>query len=350
MRTGRWTGLVVVALLLAILPGALRSTSDRGRLERAVPMSLGSLDVEQRTAAPAADVPIIPPTGDLTGEVAPASPLPTPFGAARVGRPGEVFALVVGINDYPGRGSDLGAAVADADTVDAALAGFGVPAANRVVLRDGQARRENLVATIQALAAIGGPDTTVVFAYAGHVRKLDRDTEAMVAADGALLRDDELAALLAPSPARMWLLIAACYAGGFTEALGPGRILTAAADAASLAYESPSIRGSYLVHFLARQGWLEGNAGSSVQEAFAYADAQIAEKYPQRRPFQIDQSGAPMRFGTSGPVRPPQRPASDADTPPQGEPGEEPQDQSSPPPTTEPPKTQCALGLVCRRT
>ncbi|MFZ6003580.1 MAG: caspase family protein [Actinomycetota bacterium] len=350
MRAGRWTGLAVVALLLAILPGALRSTSDRGRLERALPMSLGALHVEQTTAAPDLDVPIIPPTGELTGAVAPAAPIPTPFGPARVGRPGEVFAVVIGINDYPGRRSDLGAAVADADTVDAALAGFGVPAANRVVLRDGQARRDNIVATVQALAAIGGPDTTVVFAYAGHVRKLDRDTEAMVAADGALLRDDELAALLAPSPARMWLLMAACYAGGFTEALGPGRILTAAADASSLAYESPSIHGSYLVHFLAREGWLEGHAGASVQEAFAYADAQIAEKYPQRRPLQIDESGVPMTFGTSRSPRPPQRPASSAGAEPQGEPAEEPQDQPSSPPTTEPPKTQCTLGVICRRT
>lgn len=347
MRTGRWAASVIAALVLAILPGALRLVAADPGPERALPMSLGMLDVAPATAAPV-DVPIIPPDDGLTGELAPVVPTPAPFGAARASHPGEVFALIIGINDYPGTKSDLGAAVADADTIEAALAGFGVPAANRVVLRDGQARRAQLVAATEALVAAAGSGSTVVFAYAGHVRKLDRNTEAIVAADGGLLRDDELATLLAPLSAQpVWLLLASCYAGGFTELLAPGRILTAAADAGSLAYESPSLHGSYLVHHLVREGWLEGRAGPSVQEAFAYADARINEKYPERRPMQIDQSAQSMRLGAQNPSRGAGQPTPPRGDPPPGEP--QPSSPSPPPPTTEPPKQTCTLLVVCRR-
>lgn len=343
-------GAAVSALVLAIVPGALQLVPEGGGPERAVPMSLGMLDASPDALAPfvPADVPIIPPDDDLAGELAPAVPAPAPFRAARVGRPGEVFALIVGINDYPGTRSDLRAAVADADTVDAALDGFGVPDANRVVLRDGQARRAQLVAAIEALVETAGTGTTVVFSYAGHVRKLDSDTEAIVAADGGLLRDTELAALLAPLTTQpVWLLLASCYAGGFTEALGPGRILTAAADAHSLAYESPALQGSYLVHHLVREGWLEGRAGPSVQEAFAYAAARINEEYPNRRPVQIDGSGAPMRFGTQNPSKATPTPQRE-DPPPSS--GSQPSSPPPPsPPTTEPPERKCTLIVLCQQ-
>lgn len=349
MRAGRWTGVAAGALVLAILPGALRLIPDDRAPERAQPLTMGMIGGTPTTAPPPlpSDVPIVPPDDGLTGELAPVLPAPAPYAAARPGRPGEVFALVVGINDYPGTRHDLGAAVADADTVDQALAGFGVPAGNRVVLRDGQARRAQLVAAIRALVQTAGTQSTVVFAYAGHVRKLDHDTEAIVAADGGLLRDDELAALLAPLRTQhVWLLLASCYAGGFTEALAPGRILTAAADANSLAYESPSIHGSYLVYHLVREGWLEGKAGPSVQEAYAYAQARINELYPNRRPMEIDESGQPMRLGTRNPSMGSPKPAAQSSGPPSQ--GSQPQPGSpSSPPTTEPPERKCTLLVLC---
>jgi hypothetical protein len=238
--------------------------------------------------------------------------------------------------------SDLQSAVADADTIDQALARFGVPATNRVVLRDGQARKPALVAAIQSLVALGGPESTLVLAYAGHARKLDHDTEAIVAADGGLLRDDELAALLAPArPKGMWLLLAACYAGGFTEPLGPGRILTGAADARSLAYESRTFDGSYLVQHLVREAWLEGRTGPSVQEAFAYADARIAEEGSQGRPVQVDLAGRPFVLGSVGPAPD----GSSSETPPPAAPPAAP---PTAPPTTAPERS-CTLVVLCRR-
>jgi hypothetical protein len=345
---------IVVALLVTSLPSACLP-DDPASLDRAA--TVPSIARSRPAAVPVTtnpdEVAIAPPPAELTGELAPADPVPHLFGGGRRGAPGEVFALVVGIDDYPGRGSDLSFAIADADAIDAALAGFGVPAANRVVLRNGQARRAELVAAIRALVEVAGPGTTVVLAYAGHVRKLDRDTEVIVAADGGLLSDAELAGLLGPSAAaRMWLLMATCYAGGFTEALGPGRILTAAAGAGSLAYESRAIRGSYLVHHLVREGWLEGRAGPSVQEAFAYADIEIAQRYPRRRPVQIDQYGAPMILGTqrpAPPAPPPSPPSAQPSSPPPQQPSSpSPSPSTTAPHTTEPPQQTCTLGVICR--
>jgi hypothetical protein len=221
-----------------------------------------------------------------------------------------------------------------------------------VVLRDGQARRAQVVSAIRSLVATAGPDSTLVFAYAGHVRKLDRDTEAMVAADGGLITDAELASLLAPSPARnMWLLLATCYAGGFTEALGPGRILTGAADANSLAYENSAINGSYLIHYLVQEGWIEGRAGRSVQEAYGYAAERMRAQGAKGRPYEADYVGAPLVLGSGDPSSATASGASQDAPPPSSPPNESP---SNPPPssptTTAPPKQSCTLGIVCRKT
>lgn len=268
--------------------------------------------------------------------MAPAVALPPLYEQARgTSSSGSVFALVIGINDYPGSQYDLNAAVADANTVNEALARFGVPAGNRVVLRDGQARRDQVVAALRALVGRAPAGSTIVFAYSGHVRKVDGDTEEIITAEGGALTDQQLASLLAPSrAANMWLLMAGCYGGGFTELLGPGRILTAAAGANSLAYESPAIKGSYLVHHMVREGWLQGKAGPSIQEAFAYADARIKARYPSRRPVQIDRAGRRLTLGTAAQT-------TAAST------------SSAPPPstttTTQPPQaTSCVLVVLCR--
>ncbi len=305
MRSGRLKA-TVVAVALAAIPGAIQVVPDGRWLDRAaMEAAPGAPPAERRSppgtagasepriiaappvaaapppAAPVDEVPIVPPV-ELSGPVAePAAPATT-FAPASVGTSDDgVYALVVGIDDYPGSASDLRFAVADANAIDAALAGFDVPRGNRVVLRDSQATHRQLVASVRALVARAGPASTMVLAYAGHVRKLDDDTEAIITADGALLTDEDLAALLAPTVAdKVWLLLATCYAGGFTEALAPGRVLTGAAGANQLAYESSSHGASYLVHHMIREGWLQGRAGPTVQQAFAYADSQLAASLP----------------------------------------------------------------------
>ena len=261
---------------------------------------------------------------------------------------GGVWAVVVGIDDYPGSDADLQAAVADARDVDQALAAYGVPTDHRLLLLDEAATADNIRAALGWMASRAAADSTAVFFYSGHGRQTtsagDRDAEAvdeaMVAADGGNVDDGQVAAILRDLEARSaWIGIASCYGGGFDDALAPGRVLTAAAGENDLAYENSSLGRSYLVEYMVRRAMLEGNASDSVQDAFAWARAQIARDYPNRQPVILDRSRGPVVLGPraaptaatapEGQRRPPaqaepqpDRPPSPAAPPPPAEPGE----------------------------
>jgi len=255
-----------------------------------------------------------------------------------------VYGVIIGINDYPGDAYDLHGAVADAEDMSDVLAMYGVPAENVKTLLDQDAIAPSISDALDWLVSSTHPDSTVVFFYAGHVRKLNSDTEAVLAADGSVLPDWYLAKKLETLPAQdAWIVMAACYGGGFTEMLAPGRVLTAAADANSLAYENESFGRSYLDEYLIHQAFLEQlAAGPTAQQAFAYAQAALQRDYPDRTLTQFDESSEAISLdgvhrGT---------PSSPSPNDPSGG------DQPIPPvpPTTSPsPPEPCRnlLGLLC---
>ena len=311
------------------------------------------------TSAQTFDRPIVaPPTFPRTRGTAPRSartnysPGPKESG---------VWAVVVGIDDYPGEDADLRAAVADARDVDSALAAYGVPASHRLVLLDKQATADNIRGALAWLVGRASQDSTVAFFYSGHVRQVagdpDRDgeavDEALVAADGDNVYDGQVADLLQGLEARStWLGIAACYGAGFEDALAPGRVLTAAAGENDVAYENSSLGHSYMVEYMVRRAMLQGKAPSSVQESFAWARAQIARDYPNRQPAILDRSRGPLVLGRTSaapPASPDRKPASQ---PAPAKP-EDPKPNPAPPPTAPEPQpggSACAqiLGVsVC---
>ncbi len=217
---------------------------------------------------------------------APVAPVPG------IGTPAAVFAVVIGIDDYPGEDYDLISAGRDADDMLNVLAAQGVPAANVVSLRDEQATGAALGGAAQWLAAAAGPGSTAVYFYAGHVQKLASTTEAMVAADGSVVRDVDLADDLASMAAsEAWVVMAACYGGGFDEVLAPGRVLTAASGADQLAYDNGQFGRSYLAEYVLRRGLLNGEAGGpTVQQAVAWAQSALVQDFPQRLLTNIDES------------------------------------------------------------
>ncbi|MDP9401825.1 MAG: caspase family protein [Actinomycetota bacterium] len=327
--------------------GVLGRGADALGLDRlAVPPAATQTPPEATPApAPPGEVVIAPPPPVFDAAPDPPPPPPpalrgpSPFG--RASPSGGTWAVMIGVNDYPGRGSDLRAAVNDANDMDQALAGLGVPANQRLVLRDGQATASMIGAAVDWLVANAAPDATAVFFYSGHVRKLGRTTEAMVAADGRTIVDDELGARLARLQARRaWIAMVACYGGGFTEALAPGRVLTAAASADSLAYETSLFGRSYMVQYMVREALIERRTGSTVQAAFAYARSELGREHPGRQPVQIDAGPGPLDLRPGANVGPAPAPAGDPAPPPPGAGG------PPTPPTTSPPSRSCLL-IVC---
>ena len=230
------------------------------------------------------------------GQRAPSNPAPEPGEAPSAGSASNVYALVIGINDYPGTQYDLHAAVADAHDMTAALLKYGVPATNIDQLTDGAADAASIISGLRWLTSVAGPDSTVVLSYSGHARKLASTTEAIVSSDGVSLPDWYLARQLASLRAHdAWIVIAACYGAGFDELLAPGRILTAAADANGLAYESSVFQRSYLDEYLVRRGLLLGEAGGpTVQQDVAWAQSMLQRDAPDRQITEVDQSTGPI--------------------------------------------------------
>ena len=331
--------LALPVLLLPLLPDGADELTPVGpgaASGTAAPVAAGLpaevLDAASRGGPPPAPAPgpdeiVIAPPETFDAPPEPTAPPPAVLRAASVAPGPGVWAVMIGIDDYPGTRYDLRSAVADALDVDAALARYGVPGDHRLLLTNRQVSAATVGAALDWLVARAGPGSTAVFFYAGHVRKLERTTEAIVGADGNLFTDAEMAWRLGGLQAnRTWIAIAACYAGGFTEALAPGRVLTAAAGANSLAYENGSYGRSYLVEYMVRRAMLQGRADRSVEAAFAWAAAELRRDHPNRVPVQDDRADGEVTLGR------PQGPPQPAPPPPRQGPTRE----SPPPPPPEP--------------
>ncbi len=348
-------GRTLPALLLAVSvtvwwTGCLAAVARHARQPAGEPtLALtvgGAVTTTTISATPAPGVPAAAPSAtasesarEETARAAPSPAASAPAVRAPAGTPGApissagvVWAVVVGIDDYPGTRRDLHQAVADADAMTAALHGMGVAPERVAALRNGEATAAAITAALDWLRASVGPTDTAVVFYAGHVRKLGSRTEAVLAADQVVVRDTKLAQHLAGMAARdAWIVIAACYGGGFTELLAPGRVLTAAADADTLSYESNDHPYSYLVEYAIHQPLGQGRTPPIVQDAVAFGWGELNRAYPDRQLTSVDEAGHPILLDRSW--TPPREP-----TPPTPE-----------PPVPSPPRPRCTglLALLC---
>lgn len=314
-------------------PATTTSTSSTTSTVTPAPLEAAAATEDPAEAAPMQEAP--PAFEGPAPEAQPAVFDPGPAG-------GGIWAVVIGIDDYPGGSHDLLSAGNDARDMDAVLARAGSPPEQRLRLTDGQATADNIRRSLDWLVDRAGPDATAVFFFAGHVRDLGGGTEAMVGSDGGVVHDKEVARRLRGlHAARTWIVLAACYAGGFDEVLAPGRILTAAAPAGRLAYENLSMRRSYLVEYVLRQAVLNGRAPGpiSVESAFAWGEAAIRKDYPDRVPVQFDRLAGDLPLGGAGWSNPPPPPRQDPPPPP---PRREPPTTTT---TTPPPEEEESCGI-----
>lgn len=140
-------------------------------------------------------------------------------------------ALCIGINDYPGSGSDLSGCVNDANDWKTALEkrGFSVD-----VLLDAQATKQNMSEQIRVLVKEARPRDVVVITYSGHGSWIpDLDSDEPDARDEVLcpydigqnrpLTDDEIYSIFAERDrgVRIVLISDSCHSGSVIRMAPP---------------------------------------------------------------------------------------------------------------------------------
>lgn len=151
------------------------------------------------------------------------------------------YALLVGIDDYPGTGNDLRGPIEDARIMYRVLTErFGFDPDNIVVLNDSDATRENIANGIVQHLGQAGPDGVAVFFYSGHGMQMgenigltgaldpeprgDGDEAIYIyghSEDSSVLLDEELGFLIETIEAgRALVVVDACFSGEITRASG----------------------------------------------------------------------------------------------------------------------------------
>jgi hypothetical protein len=175
------------------------------------------------------------------------------------GASNEKYALLVGIDDYPGSGSDLRGPVRDAGIMHEVLTQrFGFDPANVVTLTDSEATRENIANGIVQHLGQAGPDGVAVFFYSGHGTQIganigltgaldpeprgDGDEAIYIygySSESSVLLDEELGFLIETIDAgRALVVVDACFSGEITR--GPGD----APQSKVVAMDDPEVAGS----------------------------------------------------------------------------------------------------------
>lgn len=181
-----------------------------------------------------------------------------------------VYAVMVGISDYPGTGNDLPLTAEDARKLQQALARQGTLAPESVTLIDAQATRAGLRQAFQRVAAAAGPDDLFLFFYSGHGNQVrapvsatepDGKNETIEMVDGSIT-DDELNQMFQQVRSQTALLILdSCFSGGFARDVvsrpGVMGLFSSEEDLTSSVAEKFQA-GGFLSHFI--QTGFAGNA------------------------------------------------------------------------------------------
>ena len=204
-----------------------------------------------------------------------------------------VFAVMVGVSDYPDDYNDLPFTDEDAVKLEEELARQGVLNPASIVLTNARATRSAVTAAFEQVAAQAGPDDLFIFFFSGHGVQEDSDDPAELDGQSELLSlydgdlsDDELAALFETVDARLALLVIdACYSGGFARDIitrpGVMGVFSSEEDLTS-AVADKFQAGGYLSHFL-RTG-LDGTADENGDDLVTAGELSTY----LRRQFQVE--------------------------------------------------------------
>jgi len=292
--------LIALVLLVNLLPLSVVFADQPLKVDRNNPVPATDVELAQKVTV------FDTPRAGASAKPAPSKPSKSSAAATGIlgtECTGDRYAIVIGISDYPGTGSDL--MYSDNDAQDMALtltSVYGFNPANIVMLVDSEgteagggalvATRSNILSAIETIAATATADDEVVFFFSGHGgkgRASDGDNEAtdecIWSHDGSNfvpIWDGELkAAFSGYQTSRIVFVFDSCYAGGMTDLAAPGRIIAMASAEKSLSYEWSSLGNGEFTYYMIEQGMTLGLAEKpdntpnvldvTVEEAFDYA-------------------------------------------------------------------------------
>ncbi len=215
---------------------------------------------------------------------------------------GDKYAIIIGINDYPGTANDLQYTVNDANEMYEALTtNYGYDPANIHLLTDLQASSTAILNAVNDIKGKALAGDEVVFFFSGHGgkgRAADGDKEAIDESiishngnpDGSLIYiwDGELKQWFSDfKTSRIIFVFDSCLAGGMTDLAAPGRIINMATTETGTAYEFDSLQNGQFTYYFIEKGMLQGSADTTgtsgvvtVEEAFDYAKLNCSFQTP----------------------------------------------------------------------
>ena len=215
----------------------------------------------------------------------------------------EAHAVVIGIASYPKISKLPTVVVNDASMVYKVLTDpdyCGYPPENVRLLVDEQATRQEVLESLEQLAARTTPDSTMLLYFSGHagylgpkrggpVYMLTVDADLSDVANTAITSDEVVAALRQIPARNTAVVLDSCYAGSFLDSLQglANEVILASSGASELSYVLPgrptSLFTSHLLDGL--RGGCEGSDGFiRILDLFKYIQPRVeAEKLDGRR-------------------------------------------------------------------
>jgi metacaspase-1 len=213
---------------------------------------------------------------------------------------GQRYAVVIGINDYPGTGSDLQYCVADAELMaDVLLNQYNFT--NVKTLIDNNATRTNIYTAINSFNV--DPEDEFFFFFSGHGAKGKADDGDKNAIDQSIvvgnsawdgfdfIWDGELKQAFTGFPTnRIIFAFDSCLSGGMSVLKTDGRVVCMGSTINTMSLESPEWGHGQFTYYLVEQGMQNYLADKydnlanihdvTIEEAFDYAKANCKNQTP----------------------------------------------------------------------
>ena len=262
----KWSSVALVAILMVTIASDMSSASglEKAKVYDGPKEVYREADPDERGKPPGTP-------GNGPPDKPPKEPEPEPNPEVNK------WAVVIGISDYRGKGSDLQYCDDDARDMYSYLLAIGYPEGNIMLLLDGAAKAKAIMNAIDWLNSWEDADSEVVFFYSGHGSTYDGyddgDTEytdeAIVSADLYLILDGQLTQKFATfSSSKISITFDSCFSGGMNDFATPGRVIVAACSETQYSYDGTSTQQNGVFTYY----YIDGlNQFNTVEGAFGYA-------------------------------------------------------------------------------